>query len=74
MKLKKSIVITLILALVSLFAIVGCSPKPTPDPEPAPEPDKPAATITLDRTKAELDVYEKLVLTATKENTDADIV
>lgn len=36
MKLKKSIVITLILALVSLFAIVGCSPKPTPDPEPAP--------------------------------------
>lgn len=72
MKLKKSIVITLILALVSLFAIVGCSPKPTPDPEP--EPDKPAATITLDRTKAELDVYEKLVLTATKENTDADIV
>lgn len=74
MKLKKSIVITLILALVSLFAIVGCSPKPTPDPEPTPEPDKPAATITLDRTKAELDVYEKLVLTATKENTDADIV
>lgn len=74
MKLKKSIVITLILALVSLFALVGCSPKPTPDPEPAPEPDKPAATITLDRTKAELDVYEKLVLTATKENTDADIV
>lgn len=74
MKLKKSIVITLILALVSLFAIVGCSPKPTPAPEPAPEPDKPAATITLDRTKAELDVYEKLVLTATKENTDADIV
>ena len=68
MKLKKSIVITLILALVSLFAIVGCSPKPTPDPEPTPEPDKPAATITLDRTKAELDVYEKLV------NTDADIV
>ena len=74
MKLKKSIVITLILALVSLFAIVGCSPKPTPGPEPTPEPDKPAATITLDRTKAELDVYEKLVLTATKENTDADIV
>lgn len=74
MKLKKSIVITLVLALVSLFAVVGCSPKPTPDPEPAPEPDKPAATITLDRTKAELDVYEKLVLTATKENTDADIV
>lgn len=74
MKLKKSIVITLILALVLLFAIVGCSPKPTPAPEPAPEPDKPAATITLDRTKAELDVYEKLVLTATKENTDADIV
>lgn len=73
MKLKKSIVITLILALVSLFAIVGCSPKPTPDPEPTPEP-APAATITLDKAKAELDVYETLVLTATKENTDAEIV
>ena len=73
MKLKKSIVITLVLALVSLFAIVGCSPKPTPDPEPTPEP-APAATITLDKVKAELDVYETLVLTATKENTDAEIV
>lgn len=73
MKLKKSIVITLVLALVSLFAVVGCSPKPTPDPEPTPEP-APAATITLDKVKAELDVYETLVLTATKENTDAEIV
>ena len=72
MKLKKSIVITLVLALVSLFAVVGCSPKPTPDPEPTPE--RPAATITLDKVKAELDVYETLVLTATKENTDAEIV
>ncbi len=73
MKLKKSIVITLVLALVSLFAVVGCSPKPGPDPEPTPEP-APAATITLDKVKAELDVYETLVLTATKENTDAEIV
>ncbi len=73
MKLKKSIVITLVLALVSLFAVVGCSPKPTLDPEPTPEP-APAATITLDKGKAELDVYETLVLTATKENTDAEIV
>lgn len=73
MKLKKSIVITLVLALVSLFAVVGCSPKPTPDPVPTPEP-APAATITLDKVKAELDVYETLVLTATKENTDAEIV
>ena len=69
MKLKKSIVITLVLALVSLFAVVGCSPKPTPDPEPEP----PAATITLDKVKAELDVYETLVLTATKANTDAEV-
>ena len=73
MKLKKSIVITLVLALVSLFAVVGCSPKPTPDPEPTPEP-APAATITLDKVKAELDVYDTLVLTATKANTDAEIV
>lgn len=75
MKLKKSIVITLVLALVSLFAVVGCSPKPGPDPEPTPEPaPAPAATITLDKVKAELDVYDTLVLTATKENTDAEIV
>lgn len=71
MKLKKSIVITLVLALVSLFAVVGCSPKPGPDPGPDPAP---AATITLDKVKAELDVYDTLVLTATKENTDAEIV
>lgn len=69
MKLKKSIVITLVLALVSLFAVVGCSPQPTPDPEPEP----PAATITLDKVKAELDVYDTLVLTATKANTDAEV-
>lgn len=69
MKLKKSIVITLVLALVSLFAVVGCSPQPTPDPEP----DPPAATITLDKVKAELDVYDTLVLTATKANTDAEV-
>ncbi len=75
MKLKKSIVITLVLALVSLFAVVGCSPKPGPDPEPTPEPaPAPAATITLDKVKAELDVYDTLVLTATKANTDAEIV
>ena len=73
MKLKKSIVITLVLALISLFAVIGCSPKPTPDPEPTPEP-APAATITLDKVKAELDVYDTLVLTATKANTDAEIV
>ena len=69
MKLKKSIVITLVIALVSLFAVVGCAPKPKPDPAPQP----PAATITLDKAKAELDVYDTLVLTATKANTDAEV-
>ena len=63
---KKNLVIALILVIVSMVAVIGCKQKPDPVPPPA-------ASITLDKVRAELDVYDTLVLTATKENTDAEI-
>ena len=73
MRIKKYLVVIVAMLALLTFGLLGCKPdEPAPvDPE---VPDPPVATVTLSQNAAELDVYETLTLTATKENTEEAIV
>ena len=73
MRIKKYLVVIVAMLALLTFGLAGCKPdEPAPvDPE---QPEPPVAAVTLSQNTAELDVYETLTLTATKENTEEDIV
>lgn len=73
MRIKKYLVVIVAMLALLTFGLAGCKPdEPAPvDPE---QPEPPVVAVTLSQNTAELDVYETLTLTATKENTEEDIV
>ena len=73
MKKKSSIILLFVLAIVTSLCFFGCKKDDVPDnPTPTPTPAK--ASITLDKTSLNLDVYESAVLNATAKNVTETLV
>ncbi len=73
MKKKSSIILLFVLAIVTSLCFFGCKKDNGPDnPTPMPTPAK--ASITLDKTSLNLDVYESAVLNATAKNVTETLV
>ena len=62
---KVRILLALVLFVFASSCVLGCGENPEPKPDP---------TVTISQTSASVDVYESVTLTATKENTDEEIV
>ncbi len=54
-------------AVCSAALLFGCKKNPEPQPEP------PVPTVTLSQSNARLDIYDEILLTATKTDTDENI-
>ncbi len=73
MKKKSSIILLFVLAIVTSLCFFGCKKDDVPD-NPAPTPAPAKASITLDKTSLNLDVYESAVLNATAKNVTETLV
>ena len=73
MKKKSSIILLFVLAIVTSLCFFGCKKDDVPD-NPAPTPAPTKASVTLDKTSLNLDVYESAVLNATAKNVTETLI